>query len=58
MREGIEQGIERGERSLVFRQLTRRVGEIPEALRSPLNMLPLQQLEALGEALLDFRTLA
>jgi len=45
-------------RSLVLRQLTRRVGELPEALRSPLDSLSLEQLEALGEALLDFSTIA
>jgi len=54
----MEQGIERGERSLVLRLLTRRVGELPEALRSPLDSLSLEQLEALGEALLDFSMIA
>lgn len=61
MEEGIEQGIERGAkreaRSLVLRLLTRRVGDIPEAFRSPLDTLSLEQLEALGEALLDFSTI-
>jgi hypothetical protein len=55
---GIERGIERGERSLILRQLTRRVGELPESVRSHVDHLALPQLEALGEALLDFSNLA
>ncbi len=54
----MEQGIEQGERSLILRQLTRRLGELPEATRSHLEHLSLNQLEALGEALLDFRAIA
>ncbi|MEM9217858.1 MAG: DUF4351 domain-containing protein [Cyanobacteria bacterium P01_F01_bin.150] len=50
---GIEQGIER-ERSLILRQLTRRVGELPESIIEPINQLSVDDLEALGEALLDF----
>ena len=48
------QGIEQGERSLILRQLTRRVGEVPEFLRTQVDALLLEQLELLGEALLDF----
>jgi len=55
---GIEQGIERGERSLVLRLLNRRVGQISNSIRSQLDLLSLEQLELLGEALLDFRTIA
>jgi len=55
---GEEGGAKRQARSLVLRQLTRRVGEIPEVLRSPLDSLSVEQLEALGEALLDFSTAA
>ena len=40
--------------SLVLRQLTRRLGEIPAELRSQIEGLSLEQTEALGEALLDF----
>jgi predicted transposase YdaD len=43
-------------RSLVLRQLARRVGELPETVRSDLDRLSLTQLEDLGEALLDFST--
>jgi hypothetical protein len=50
-------GIERGERSLVLRQLNRRVGAIPESVRLHIEALSITQLEALGEALLDFDSL-
>jgi Domain of unknown function (DUF4351) len=46
------------ERSLVLRQLNRRVGSLPEAIQSQVEALPLKQLEALGEDLLDFTSLA
>lgn len=52
------QGVERAQRSLVLRQLTRQIGEVPEAARSQIATLSIPQLEALGEALLDFSTLA
>ncbi len=55
--QGIERGIAQGERSLILRQLTRRLGEVPEALRSQMDTLSLAQLEQLGEALLDFSNL-
>jgi predicted transposase/invertase (TIGR01784 family) len=47
-----------GERSLVLRLLTRRVGALPESVRSQIDYLSLPQLEALGEALLDFSGMA
>lgn len=53
--QGIAQGVTQGERSLILRQLTRRLGDIPEELRSRIAELPLEQLDILGEALLDFR---
>jgi predicted transposase YdaD len=55
--EGREEGIQR-ERSLILRLLTRRVGELPENLRQRVETLSLEQLENLGEALLDFTSLA
>jgi hypothetical protein len=55
-REIFEQGIER-ERSLILRQLARRVGELPSQVRSQVEKLPIEQAEALGEALLDFSSL-
>jgi hypothetical protein len=57
-RRGLEQGMQAGERSLILRQLTRRVGPIPETMQASIRALPLAQLEELGEALLDFTQLA
>jgi predicted transposase YdaD len=54
LREGEEKGEQR-ERSLILRQLTRRVGELPQQWRDRVNRLSLEQLENLGEALLDFQ---
>ncbi len=54
---GIEQGIEQGlqhERSLILRQLNRRVGMIAPETEAQIRTLSLIQLEELGEALLDF----
>ncbi len=55
--EGREEAEQR-ERALILRLLTRRVGELPEDVRSRVATLPLEQLENLGEALLDFTSLA
>jgi predicted transposase/invertase (TIGR01784 family) len=41
-------------RSLVLRQLPRRVGTLPATVEAQVQALALPQLEALGEALLDF----
>jgi Domain of unknown function (DUF4351) len=51
-------GIAIGQRSLVLRQLTRRIGIFPAELRSQIELLPVTQLDELGEALLDFEQLA
>ncbi len=52
--EGIAEGkLEEG-RSLILRQLSRRVGDLTPVLRSQVQALSLLQLESLGEALLDF----
>jgi hypothetical protein len=53
-----EEGIQQGEKKLVLRLLTRQIGEVPEAVRSQIDQLSLTQLEALGEALLDFSSLS
>ena len=57
--QGIEQGIERGrqqEASLLIRLLNRRIANIPQDLTRQVSNLSLEQLENLGEALLDFTT--
>lgn len=46
--EGREEGIRQGEKSLVLRQLNRRVGELPEVVRSQIDQLSLLRLGALG----------
>lgn len=62
LQQGIQQGEQRGSlqeaRSLVLRQLTRRLGNLPPNLRAPIEALSLTQLESLSEALLDFQTMA
>ena len=49
-----EQGIQQGEVALVMRQLSRRFGQISPELEQQIHRLSTDQLEALGEALLDF----
>lgn len=53
-----QQGVEQGERSLILRQLTRRVEELPAPIRLQIETLSIDQLELLGEALLDFSSLS
>jgi predicted transposase YdaD len=52
--EGREEGREEEARSLVLRQLNRRVGELSQELCDRVEVLSLEELESLGEALLDF----
>lgn len=52
--EFLKEGEEREARSLILRQLLRRIGEVTPEMRSQIQSLSLTQLEALGEALLDF----
>ena len=54
---GIEEGIEMGQRSLILRQLTRRVGMIPDDLLDRIQNLPIDPLEILAEDLLAFNGL-
>jgi predicted transposase YdaD len=49
-----QEGRQEGKRSLVLRLLTRRIGNVTPELRTKVQSLSLTQLEALGEALLDF----
>jgi predicted transposase YdaD len=54
---GFERGVQEGlqhERSLILRQLTRRLGTISPDAESQVRTLSQAQLESLGEALLDF----
>jgi predicted transposase YdaD len=56
--EGEERGILKGEQAVIFRLLARRVGEVSPDLKSQIESLSLNQLDALADALLDFSTLA
>jgi predicted transposase YdaD len=49
-----QRGRTEGERSLILRLLTRRVGNLPSTEETQVRSLDLARLEALGEALLDF----
>ena len=57
-REIKSEGIQEGEKSLILRQLNRQVGELPEDVRQRVEILSLEELENLGEALLDFSSMA
>jgi predicted transposase/invertase (TIGR01784 family) len=57
-REIKEEGRKVEARSLILRQLTRRVGELPQDVLERVETLSLEQLENLAEALLDFTSLA
>ncbi|ACC84159.1 DUF4351 domain-containing protein [Nostoc punctiforme] len=60
--EGEQLGELRGRKAegqlLILRQLTRRVGELPQEMLNRIETLSLEQLENLGEALLDFQAIA
>jgi len=57
IQEGVQQGRQQGEAYLLLRQLQRRFGEIPQNLQENIRNLPVERLEDLGLALLDFNTL-
>lgn len=48
------EGLQEGETKLVLRQLNRRIGTVPGELVAQIKGMKLEQVEALGEALLDF----
>jgi predicted transposase/invertase (TIGR01784 family) len=54
----IREAKEEAERSLILRQLTRKLGELDGPMRDRLMRLSVTALESLGDALLDFTTLA
>ncbi|NEQ06593.1 MAG: DUF4351 domain-containing protein [Moorea sp. SIO1G6] len=55
IRQGLEQG-KRNEVKLIIRLLNRRLGQINPQLQNQIEELSFDQLEDLGEALLDFET--
>jgi predicted transposase/invertase (TIGR01784 family) len=56
--EGLQEGRQEGEIHLLIRQLSRRFGKISDRRVQVINSLTLEQLDDLGEALLDFGELA
>ncbi|MGB6294779.1 MAG: DUF4351 domain-containing protein [Rivularia sp. (in: cyanobacteria)] len=53
-----ERAKQEGKQDLILRQLNRRIGEIDSSLIDRINGLSIEQLESLGEALLDFASVA
>ena len=66
IQQGVAQGIQQGTISgrqleasnLIIKQLSRRFGEMPEDLIETIKNLPIETLENLAEALLDFQSVA
>jgi predicted transposase YdaD len=56
--EGRTQGRVEEARALVIRQLTRKLGNVSPKLLAKIETLPLEQVESLGEDLLDFTLIA
>jgi predicted transposase YdaD len=51
---GYERGQQEQAQNLVLRQLQKRFSELPQSVREQIQSLSTNQLETLGEALLDF----
>jgi predicted transposase/invertase (TIGR01784 family) len=58
LQQGLQQGFKREALSFVSRQLTRRLGMIAPQMQEQIQALSLEELENLGEALLDFSSAA
>jgi predicted transposase/invertase (TIGR01784 family) len=54
IQQGLQQGRQVGEASFAIRLLTRRFGKLDEATEERIRQLPLEEVERLGEELLDF----
>ncbi|NER24542.1 MAG: Rpn family recombination-promoting nuclease/putative transposase [Symploca sp. SIO1C2] len=57
VRQEFRQEVRQELRQMLLRQLTRRLGNLTPELTEGVQKLPIEQLEALGEALLDFNEL-
>lgn len=51
---GEQEGRQKQAQNLVLRQLQKRFGELPQSTQEQIQSLSTNQLETLGEALLDF----
>ncbi len=58
IQQGRQEGIQQGEQDLILRLLNRRIGEIDASLIKQIKGLSIEKLENLGEALLDFSSIA
>ena len=56
--QGIEQGIKQGNLRLITRQLERSLGALSPDIQGCISQLSVEQLESLGEAVLDFASLS
>jgi hypothetical protein len=54
LHQGLEQGLHQGEVTVTLRLLKRRFGVLPETVTAQISALPLERIEALADALLDF----
>jgi len=54
--EGRQEGVQLGEAKLLIRQLSRRFGKLSPSQQERITALPLEELERLGEALLDWQS--
>lgn len=54
LQQGLQQGLGQGAASIVLRQLQRRLGELKPSVVARIEAMPLEKLEQLSEALLDF----
>lgn len=62
MQDGIQQGLvqgrKEGELALILRLVNKRFGVIDQSLQDKIEVLTLEKLEELGEALFDFNSIA
>ncbi|PSB03110.1 DUF4351 domain-containing protein [Merismopedia glauca] len=55
IRSAEQRGMEQGERELIIRLLTKRMGNLSSSVLDQIQLLPVAKLEELGSALLDFQ---
>jgi hypothetical protein len=58
LQQGMQRGLQQGEASMVLRLLKRRLGALSEAQQARIESLPIEQIDRMGEDLLDFSSLA